>query len=45
VRAFSGDGGPGTSAQIAQAADVALDGAGDVLIADTGNGRIRLLTG
>jgi len=45
TRGFSGDGGPGTGAEIAQAADVAPDGAGDVLICDTGNGRIRLLTG
>ena len=45
VRGFSGDGGPGTSAELAQASDVTVNGAGDVLIADIGNGRIRLLTG
>jgi uncharacterized protein (TIGR03437 family) len=39
--AFSGDGGPSTSAQLNAPSDVAVDAAGDVFIADRGNGRIR----
>lgn len=38
---FSGDGGPATQAQIWQPDDVAVDGQGNIFIADTGNGRIR----
>ena len=38
---FSGDGGPATTAELIWPRDVAADGAGNIYIADTGNGRIR----
>jgi uncharacterized protein (TIGR03437 family) len=41
TRGFTGDGGPGASAQIRNAAGVAVDGNGNVFVADLGNGRIR----
>ena len=41
---FSGDGGPGASARIANARGVAVDGSGNLFIADTRNHRIRKVT-
>jgi DNA-binding beta-propeller fold protein YncE len=38
---FSGDGGPAVSASINIPSDVAVDGAGNLYIADAGNNRIR----
>jgi sugar lactone lactonase YvrE len=40
---FSGDGGPATSAKLAIPGGVAVDGAGNLLIADSGNNRIRVV--
>jgi sugar lactone lactonase YvrE len=36
-----GDGGPATSAQLANPSDVVVDGAGNLYIADYGNSRVR----
>jgi uncharacterized protein (TIGR03437 family) len=41
---FSGDGGPATSAALNSPMRVAVDSAGNLFIADTGNGRIRQIT-
>jgi sugar lactone lactonase YvrE len=41
VSGFSGDGGPATSAEISYPNGMVADSAGDVLIADGGNARIR----
>jgi NHL repeat len=40
---FSGDGGPATSAELFEPAGLALDAAGNVVIADSGNSRIRVV--
>ena len=40
---FSGDGGPATSAELDYPAGVAVDGAGNLVIADTGNNRVRVV--
>ncbi len=41
---FSGDGGAATSATINQPNGVAIDGAGNLYIADTGNNRVRMVS-
>ena len=41
---FSGDSGPGTSAQLNNPISVALDGAGSLYISDNGNWRVRKVT-
>ncbi len=41
---FSGDGGPAIDARLALPYAVALDGAGNIYIADTNNGRIRKIS-
>jgi sugar lactone lactonase YvrE len=40
---YSGDGGPATAAELDQPAGVAVDARGDLLVADTGNSRVRLV--
>jgi hypothetical protein len=40
---FSGDGGQARGAEFSQVFGVAVDGAGDLLIADVGNSRIRMV--
>jgi hypothetical protein len=40
---FSGDGGPATAADLTEPGGLALDGAGDLLISDTYNQRVRLV--
>jgi NHL repeat len=42
-KGYSGDGGPGTKAQLVEPNDVFLDGKGGLLIADVGDWRIRRL--
>ena len=42
-KGFSGDGGPGTSASLSPLYGVAVDASGNVLIADSGNRRVRRL--
>jgi hypothetical protein len=43
--AFSGDGGPATSAELSEPEGVVVDGAGNLLIAATGNSRVREVAG
>jgi sugar lactone lactonase YvrE len=40
---FSGDGGPATSAELSQPGHVAVDAAGNLLIVDADNGRVRVV--
>src|SRR5207248_959171 len=42
--AFSGDGGPATAASLTYPSNVAVDAAGNLYIADSGNNRIRKVT-
>jgi streptogramin lyase len=42
-RGYSGDGGPGTAAQLVEPNDCCLDGKGGLLIADVGDWRVRRL--
>ncbi|HEV2371440.1 MAG TPA: hypothetical protein VGS19_04650 [Streptosporangiaceae bacterium] len=44
VVGFSGDGGPAGQAELGMPANVSLDAAGDLLIADSLNNRVRLVT-
>ncbi len=44
LQGFSGDGGPATGASLNTPQAVAYDAAGNLYIADTGNGRIRMVT-
>ena len=41
VRGFSGDGGPATEARFSAPGGLALDGSGNLYVADSGNNRIR----
>ncbi|HEY2308759.1 MAG TPA: hypothetical protein VGI05_23040, partial [Streptosporangiaceae bacterium] len=43
IARFSGDGGPATKAQLYEPGAVTVDGAGNWVIADTGNNRIRVV--
>jgi hypothetical protein len=43
TRGYLGDGGPPTSAKIREPGDVAVDQPGNLVIADTGNSRIRVV--
>jgi trimeric autotransporter adhesin len=40
---YSGDGGPATSAELSDPQGVAVDAAGNLVIADTGNSRVRVV--
>jgi sugar lactone lactonase YvrE len=44
TQGFSGDGGPGASAQLSSPIGVAVDGAGNIFIADSGNNRVRMVS-
>jgi sugar lactone lactonase YvrE len=43
IAGYSGDGGPATSAMLSHPTGVAVDAAGDLFIADTGNNRVRVV--
>jgi hypothetical protein len=43
TRGFSGDGGPATAAEFAYLSAVAVDGAGNPVLADSGNNRVRVV--
>jgi uncharacterized protein YheU (UPF0270 family) len=43
VRGYGGDGGPATSAELANPASVGVDSAGNLVMADDGNNRIRVV--
>ena len=45
IRGFSGDGHPATAAKLNGAAGVAVDAAGNLVLADTGSNRIRVVAG
>jgi hypothetical protein len=45
VAGFSGDGGPATSAELNAPQGLAIDGAGDLLIGDSQNNRVRSVAG
>ncbi len=40
---YSGDGGPATSARLPDPAAVVVDGSGNLVIVDSGNGRVRMV--
>jgi hypothetical protein len=40
---FSGDGGPATAAELGSPGQTAVDGAGNLVIADSGNNRVRVV--
>ena len=42
---FAGDGGPAASAELSEVNWLAADGAGNLVITDSGNGRVRVLAG
>jgi trimeric autotransporter adhesin len=44
VQGFGGDGGPATSAELDLPVGVSQDGSGNILIADTGNQRVRIVS-
>jgi trimeric autotransporter adhesin len=43
VEGYAGDGGPATSAELDDPLGVTVDGAGNLVIADAGNDRIRVV--
>jgi sugar lactone lactonase YvrE len=45
IAGYGGDGGPATAAEINGPAGIAIDGKGDIYIADFGNHRIRMVNG
>ena len=45
AQGFSGDGGPATSATLHYPQGVTADGTGNVLVTDSGNNRVRMITG